>query len=237
MKGPPTMRYHRQLIKGISISIIVLLIAVAILSYLQANYIDNAWYAIFNNIAICILTGGLVALFQSIIGYRNAKRDSLLVYYKDIILLEDKIVHYQYEAIGFVDASKGQKVVQDIITLYLSTVKLSYMQIDMKNNKDKELLAAQNLYNLYNKQIKEFSNFESELCEAIKYMEKTDAELYSEGIQNIALETAKINHKLQSISEKIVDTYNDETDQHQRSNSFKILEQYLFHKKEIKHGV
>lgn len=69
------------------------------------------------------------------LGYRNAKRDSLLVYYKDLILLEDKIVHYQYEAIGFVDAPKGQKVVQDIITLYLSTVKLSYMQIDMKNNK------------------------------------------------------------------------------------------------------
>ena len=105
------MRYHRQLIKGIFISIIVLLITVAILSYLQANYIDNAWYAIFNNIAICILTGGLVALFQSIIGYRNAKRDSLLVYYKDLILLEYKIVHYQYEAIGFVDAPKGQKCV------------------------------------------------------------------------------------------------------------------------------
>lgn len=225
------MKFNR-IMRNCMIAISALFLALTIVfSALQVIYPKKMIYAIINNISICILTGCLIALIQFIIGYHNSKRDSLLIYYKNLIMLENKIIHYPYIRSGFIDAQTGLKDVRVILDFYSSDVKLSYMQIDFGGCYDKTLNAAKELFALYEKQITVFKRFEDALCDGIRFMDKSDEDLINEGILDIKEATQNMNAYLQSKEKDIENAYNDEIEQNARNQSYQKLEKYLFNKK------
>lgn len=225
------MRYNRHMRNWmIGISVLFLIITI-IFSVLQVNYQEKAIYAIINNVSICILTGCLIALIQFIIGYHNSKHNNLLIYYKDLIMLEKKIIFYPYSQVGFIDAVSGLKDVQEILNFYDSNVKLSYLQIDFDGQCDDALNAARELFDLYKKQIKTFKDMEGALCDGIRFMEKSDEDLFNDGITDIPKASQEMNAILQSKEKEIEFAYNDVNEQKKRNEAYVKLEKYLFNKK------
>lgn len=225
------MRYHRKLKNALYIVTAIFIITTIIFTALQLKYQTSIACSIINNISICILTGCVIALIQAVIGYKTAKHDSLLVFYKDAIMLEDKIIHYPYMNNGFIDSVSGLKEVREILNLYSSTLKLSYFQIDMSGKQDGVLKAAEELFNTYSNEIAKYKKFEDALCESIRFMDKTDEELINEGVSNIKLATDMVNKNLQHHATVVMDTYNDASIRKKRNSAFEILEDYLFKKK------
>ena len=225
------MSYHRKLKNTLYFVTAIFTITTIIFTALQLKHKASVTFSIINNISICILTGCAIALIQAVIGYKTAKHDSLLIFYKDAIMLEDKIIHYPYMNSGFIDAPTGLKDVREILTLFSSTIRLSYLQIDMNGRLDDVLKAAKELFSTYDKEIDNFRKFENTLCDAIRFMDKTDEELIKDGIVNIELATKMVNENLQQHEKTIESSYNDETLRKKRNKAFEVLEEYLFKKK------
>ena len=199
-------------------------------TYLQEKYLCITVFAIINNIVICIFTGSLIALLQFIIGYHNAKHDQLLSFYRSIILLEEKIVYYPYQHLGFVDAVSGLKDIREVLNFYSESVISSYRQIDFDGRCDKALISAQTLFTLYSKQMKPFKEFREALCDGIEFMDKTEVDLICEGVSNIPDATRKMNELLQKKENTVRDAFNDENERKKRNEAYEILENYLFGK-------
>lgn len=225
------MRYNRQLKKIIGLSLIPIAIITIIFSYLQIKYKDVAAYAILNNVFICVLTGGIVAFFQAIIGYENSKHDCILSFYKDVIMVEDKINHYPYNRLGFIEAQNGLKDVAEITSLFDGGATYSYLQIDFGGKSNEVLNAVKKLYSSYNKHIKVYRELDSDLCDALSFLSASEEELITKGIKDIPEENRKINLKLQEKAEEICTIYNDEQDRKIRNEAYAVLEQYLFKQK------
>lgn len=224
------MRYHRHMRNWMFLISGLFLLITVIFSYLQATYINQTIFAILNNISICILTGCLIALLQFIIGYHNAKHDHLLSFYKSIILLEDKIIYYPYQRLGFVDAVSGLKDIREVLNFYSESVISSYRQIDFDGHCDKALVSAQTLFILYKDQIEPFKEFRDTLCDGIRFMDKTEVDLICEGVMDIPDATRKMNELLQEKEKAVQDVYNDENARKKRNEAYEILENYLFGK-------
>lgn len=214
------MRYYKQLVIYVGISSAVLILITAILTAIQVNNTSNTLISIINNIIICFLTGEIILFFQAIIGYKNVKRECLLAYYKDLILLEDKIIHYPFNETGFVEASKGLKDIREIIALFDAGAKFTYMQIDFGERKDVVLEAAQTLFKSYAKHIDAYREFDSDICDALRKNELSSQ-----------IEIEQINKKLQDKEKEIESLYNSREDQKIRDAAYKKLENYLFKKK------
>lgn len=214
------MRYYKRLIIYVGISSAVLILITTILTWVQVNNSNNTLVAILNNIIICFLTGGIILFFQAIIGFKNAKRECLLAYYKDLILLEDKIIHYPFSRIGFIESSKGLKDIRDITTLFDAGAKFTYMQIDFGKRRDCVLKAAQTLFKSYAKHIKVYREFDSDICDALR-----DAGTCNQ------TEIEQINKKLQDKEKEIESIFNDKEEQKIRVTAYETLENYLFKKK------
>jgi hypothetical protein len=213
----------------IAISAIFFLLTI-LFSYLQEKYLCIPVFAIINNIVICIFTGSLIALLQFIIGYHNAKHDQLLSFYRSIILLEEKIVYYPYQHLGFVDAVSGLKDIREILNFYSESVISAYKQIDFDGHCDKALISAQTLFTLYKDQIEPFKKFRDTLCDGIRFMDKTEVDLICEGVIDIPDATRKMNELLQEKEKAVQDAYNDENARKKRNEAYEILENYLFGK-------
>jgi len=216
----------------IGISIVFLIITI-IFSYLQVVYSGDVLYAILNNISICILTGSIIALLQFVIGYHNAKYSDLFAYYKDLVMLEERITFYPYQHVGFIDSVSGLKEMREILDCYSSGVQVSYRRLDFGGHNDQVLNAAEDLYGLYQNQMKPFAQFRDALCDGVRFMGKSDEELLRDGITDIPEENRKINSLLQAKENAIVEIYNDETEKEKRNAAYKILEKYLFGTKKI----
>jgi hypothetical protein len=208
----------------------IFLLTTILFSYLQEKYSCITVFAIINNISICILTGCLIALLQFIIGYHNAKHDHLLSFYKSIILLEDKIIYYPYQRLGFVDAVSGLKDIREVLNFYSESVISSYRQIDFDGRCDEALISAQTLFTLYSEQMKPFEEFREALCDGIEFMGKTEVDLICEGVSNIPDATRKMNELLQEKENAVRDAFNDENARKKRNEAYEILENYLFGK-------
>lgn len=226
------MRYYRHMRNWMIVISALFSIITIIFSFLQVKYQAEAIYSIINNISICILTGCLIALIQFVIGYHNSKRDILLVYYKDLISLEDKIIHYPFMRVGFVDSVSGLKDVKGILDFYSFNVRLSYMQIDFDGYCDEALNAARELFALYEKQMAVFKRFEDALCEGIRFMDKSDEDLINDGVIDIQKATQEMNAFLQSKEKDVENAYNDVIEQDKRNKFYQKLEKYLFNKKQ-----
>lgn len=222
------MRYNRRIKKALVLSIIPLLLVVCLFSYLQIRDKDDAAIAIANNICICVLTGAIIALIQAIAGYTAAKYDSILAFYKDAIMLEDKIIHYPYNRSGFISPRNGLRDVREITSLFSDHLEFSYQLIDFPNKRNVLFEAIKALYSSYSKHIKAYQEFDSDLCDAIRFTEVSVETLADEGITDIEAETNAINIKLQAKSDQICDIYNDENEQMIRVAAYKVIEQYLF---------
>lgn len=226
------MKYNR-IMRNWMIAISALFLALTIVfSVFQVIYPKEMIYAITNNISICILTGCLIALIQFIIGYHNSKYDSLLIYYRNLIMLENKIIHYPFMHSGFVNVQTGLKDVKEILDFYSYNVRLSYLQIDFDGYCDKTLSAAKELFTLYEKQIAVFKRFEDALCEGIRFMDKSDEDLINDGITDIQKATQEMNAFLQSKEKDVENAYNDVIEQDKRNKFYQKLEKYLFNKKQ-----
>ena len=231
-KGELLMRYHRHMRNWMTVISIAFFLITVIFSYLQVTNIDKTVYAILNNLSICILTGCLIALLQFGIGYHNAKYSDLLSYYKDLILLEEKIAFYPFQHSGFVDSVSGLKEIREILNFYSSSVQSSYRQIDFDGRCDQALNAAKELHVLYRNQMKPFFDFRDALCDGVSFMRKSDEDLLREGITDISEATEKMNSMLQSKENAVAELYNDKKEHEKRNAAYKILEEYLFGKKE-----
>lgn len=217
------MKFYKHVIYWMTCISIFFTITTIVFTYLQIVNDKRVVFSIINNISICVLTGCAIALLQSIIGYINTKHDCLLVFYKDLLMLEEKIVHYPFNHIGFIDVVSGLRDVRVILDCFNFNTKLSYMQIDFGGHCDKILKAAKNLYASYQNEIKAFDDFSDALCEGIRFMDKTDEDLYNEGITDITYATNKMNEYLQSKEKNIENTYNNKEERQTRSISYNIL--------------
>lgn len=225
------MKYNRIMRNWmIAISGIFLAITIAF-SFLQVKYENEIVFAIANNISICILTGCLIALLQFIVGYHNSKHSCLLVYYRDLVMIEKKIIHYPFMHLGFVNAQTGLKDVKEILDFYSYNVRLSYLQIDFDGYCDKTLSAAKELFTLYEKQIAVFKRFEDALCEGIRFMGKSDEDLINDGVTDIKKATQEMNAFLQSKEKDVENAYNDVIERGKRNSAYQELEKFLFNKK------
>ncbi len=198
------------------------------LSILQSVYSDTTVFAILNNISVCILTGCLIALIQFVVGYRSAKYDALLNFYRSSLVLEDEFVHYPYTHAGFVDAKTGLTDIRKIIGLFDYDVKVAFWQIDMPAEKTEELKAACNLYVFYQEQIQVLKSFREKLCEAVRFQGMTDEQLYRSGITDIRKENIRINAALQDKETELENAYNDSDALKIVHNEYGALEKYLF---------
>lgn len=204
---------------------------VCVLSYSQINNRDIVGYSIANNIFICVLTGVIVALIQAIVGYTAAKHDCILAFYKDAIMLEDKIIHYPYGRSGFIEAHSGLKDVRDITALFSEQLEFSYRLIEFPKKGSVLFQAIKALYLSYSKHIKAYKEFDSDLCDAIRFAEVSQETLAEEGITDIKAENESINRKLQAKAEQICDIFNDEEEQRIRVAAYEVIERYLFKQK------
>ena len=105
------MRGNKKYMHVFSIIIALFLLVVIWLSIKQVNNISDTGIAVLNNIAVCVLTGCIVALIQSIVGYANAKHDALLVFYKEAMALDDEIIYYASTTFGF---SRADDVIEKV---------------------------------------------------------------------------------------------------------------------------
>ncbi len=129
------MNYQRKMKNVLLLISFISMVITAIFTFVQVKNPNCTMIAIFNNIVICILTGCVIALVQFFIGYQSEKRNCILILYKDCIMLEEAVIHYPFERNGFINPIDGLKDVRAIINLYLSSLKLSYMQIDIFSHK------------------------------------------------------------------------------------------------------
>lgn len=225
------MKYNRIMRNWMFAISGIFLVITIVFSFLQDKYPNEIVFAITNNISICILTGCLIALIQFIVGYHNSKHSCLLVYYRDLIMIEKKIIHYPFMHSGFVNVQTGLKDVKEILDFYSYNVRLSYLQIDFDGYCDKTLSAAKELFTLYEKQIAVFKRFEDALCEGIRFMDKSNEDLINDGVTDIQKATQEMNALLQSKVKDVENAYNDEIEQGKRNSAYKELEKYLFNKK------
>ena len=77
-----------------------------------------------------------------------------------------------------------------------------------------------------------FIDFRNALCDGVCFMGKSDEDLLREGITDISEATEKMNSMLQSKENAVAELYNDKKEHEKRNAAYKILEEYLFGKKE-----
>ena len=78
-----------------------------------------------------------------------------------------------------------------------------------------------------------FIDFRNALCDGVCFMGKSDEDLLREGITDISEATEKMNSMLQSKENAVAERYNDKEEHEKRNAAYKILEEYLFGKKEV----
>lgn len=187
-------------------------------------------WSILNNIMICISTGCIIGCIQSFVGYANEKYMAVLNFYKEAIMLEDAIINYPFMRSGFIKSDEGLKDIRVIIHRYLDSFKFSSQCVFIGKHPDEVLKAANSLYISYGEQIKPFREMDDAIIDSLRFMDKSDSELISEGI-DIQSETERINTQLQSLEHKIELAYNARLQQEQRIKNYEVLEAYLFSKK------
>ena len=208
---------------------IISLIVVILFTYLQMKHSDSTLYAIINNISICILTGGMVTLVQSIIAFNASKHNLLLEFYKNACAFDGAIIHYASTTYGFSHADQVVEKIHNIITFFECTVKSSYMMLDSSDNKkDEEVKAAGILFSLFLNEAKQYRNLEDILCEGIRFMKASEVELLQMGIKDIEQENKELNAKVQDAANRTVELYNNENTLKERKKAFETLENYLF---------
>lgn len=225
------MRYHKNIKKILLLSLTPLVVIVCVLSYLQITKREVLAYSIANNIFICVFTGVIIALIQAIVGYATAKYDCILAFYKNAIMLEDKIIHYPYSRSGFIEAHSGLKDVREITSFFSEQLEFSYRLIEFPKKGNVLFQAIKAMYLSYSKHIKAYQEFDSDLCDAIRFAEVSEETLAEEGITDIKAENELINRKLQAKAEQICDIFNDEEEQRIRVAAYEVIEHYLFKQK------
>ena len=78
--------------------------------------------------------------------------------------------------------------------------------------------------------MKPFKEFRETLCDGIRFMEKTDGDLISEGVIDIPNANREMNELLQTKEKAGEDAYNAENARKKRNEAYEILETYLFGK-------
>lgn len=225
------MRYNNRVKRILLLTLVPLIVIVCALSYLQIKHKNIVWYSIANNIFICVLTGTIIALIQAIVGYATAKYDCILAFYKDAIMLEDKIIHYPYCRSGFIEAHNGLKDVREITSFFSEQLEFSYRLIEFPKKGNVLFQAIKALYLSYSKHIKAYQEFDSDLCDAIRFAEVSEETLAEEGITDIKAENESINRKHQAKAEQICEIFNDEEEQRIRVAAYEVIENYLFKQK------
>lgn len=224
------MRTQWQLLKAMIITVIVSLIASIITSILYFKFSKNVLYSIINNISICIFTGCIIGLIQAIIGYINSKRNALLSFYKECIMLEKEIIRHPYMHSGFVKIDDGYKDIQLILDRFNDNYKIAWMEIYSTKHSGKVIIAAKQLYSQYCQHILPYRHMEDALCEAIRFNEQSDELLLSKGI-DIDAKTNEIQKNIDQCELNIQKQYNDDNEQKKRSHNYEVIENYLFSKK------
>lgn len=223
------MRYQYKL-KQLLTWLSILFVFISILfSYLQFIYSTNVLFSILNNISICILTGAIITMCQACIGYGTAKRESLLLFYKNAIILEKKIYDHSVKGRGFSIAKKGFLEINEITSYFNDEFKFSFELIYKVKSTEKEILASIAIYKVYLGIYKKYYAMEQALGEAINYMELSDEDINIAGL-NEAIETKKHNDILANKMNEIIEELGNSEQRKILNENYKVLESYLFSK-------
>lgn len=226
------MRGNKKYICTFSIITAIFLLVVIRLSIEQIKAPTNAGIVVINNITICILTGCIVALIQSIVGYANAKHDALLTFYKDALALDNEIIYYASTTFGFSRADEVIERVHHIITFFDFELKTSYMDLFFAESKwDNEINAAKEIFRSFQSEVDIYRKFEAQLSDDIAFMKASEEELCQQNI-DIQQKNIELNNKTREAANRIVSAYNNNSTLAVRKHSFKIIEAYLFSKKD-----
>lgn len=230
------MRESNRQVKVFSLIVVISLLLVTFFTCCQIKYPNCIFFAIINNISICVLTGGIVALVQSIIAVNHLKHNMLLDFYKDSCGFDDAVIHYASTTYGFSKADVVVEKVHSICTCFDCTVKSSFMMLDIENcNKgDLEYEAATILFNSFSRETRMYRTLENLLYEGIKFMKSSECGLCEVAIEDVNNKNSELNNMIQEAANKTVDSYNDKQALEKRTQAFQTLENYLFghkHKK------
>ncbi len=86
------MRLYKKTICLVLPITVAFLILTITFSVLQSNNPANTLFAILANICICILTSGILICIQSTIGFYVARKESVLLFYKETMILEKRLL-------------------------------------------------------------------------------------------------------------------------------------------------
>lgn len=221
------MKIYKKTIYVVMPITIIFLFLTIVFSILQSKNTTCVLYVTLANICICILTSGLLICVQSFIGFYVARKEAILSFYKEVMILEKNIINYPYQNTGFILAQNGLKDIQTIISGFYDRFKWAYMMIDVSNKKNKVISSVILLYEIYGFQIKEFLKLEALIKKALEYLEIPEAELLSQG-RDIPKETKIHNINLQNQMSAIEAAFNDAENNKKRNECLDVIEEYLF---------
>lgn len=227
------MRYQHQLKTTLLIATVISLAFTIFFSYLQVKSPAATCYSIYNNIIICILTGCTITLIQAFIGYGNAKREAVLKFYKNTLILEKMIYDHSVLGRGFSFAKKGYSEIIQISKYFNDELKLSYVQIYRENKKDSQIQAITIIFNIYHELYLKYQTMESTLGAAVNFIEMSNEEIKKAGLDEKA-ETQKYNSVLAEKMQNIIEELSDEKKRKSLNENNKIIELYLFGKRRVK---
>lgn len=196
-------------------------------TWLQMKYPVEPLFAVINNISICVLTGGIISIVQSILAFHNTKKESILEFYRQAIVLENNIAYYPYMRAAFVKFEEGLSDVQSIMNQFNREFLSAYHRIDKTRKRDEITQVVITLFGSYREQMLVFKKMEKSIIEAIRFSDMTDEKLISQEI-DIKLETLRHNDILFKNLEEIKNQYNDENIQKIDCECFDKLEMYIY---------
>ena len=200
---------------------IISAIATIVCSYFQLNNPNIVALQIINNIVICLLSGCLLIFIQSVISYNYTKRESILCFYKNIMILEKLIHDHSVIGRGFNLAKQGYQDILTITRFFEDAFKMSYMEIDSSNQKNLEIQSVKQMFQVYNK----YREMEKHLGQAINFAEQSDEELAGIDIKS---ETQKYNLILSKQIKEIAEEFGNEDKIETIKTNKNLIVKYLF---------
>lgn len=221
------MVQHRRMRKAMLILTSIMASVTLFCGYLQSMYPLLSMWGTISNILICLLTGCAVGYVQSVIGYYTEKRNSILIFYKNIAIMYIKIDQTHALCRRCHDERTTYTGMIGITDFFYDDVKTSYYSID-HNSRSKQISACKDVFLAFHEIINDIELLKSYLVECIdfadyeaKTMDK-DSNEFKARIQ----ELDKVNKQGNECFAKF---YGDDFTATRRS-AISVIEDYLFGK-------
>ncbi len=214
------MYYQNKLKKSLLIFILILFVIFGLFTFLQFKYEDNTVISFLNNIIVCTLTGAIVSFVQAWVGYNGAKRECIMVFYKNSMIYGKKVSEFIKDADNLVISEKNYAEIREINAYFTDEMNFSFVSVDKTDENDKVLIAVRDTYQYYFSCHKRFLKLEKSMADALKSIERSN---YGANY-NYSEQANYIN----ASHNELCSVYYDHARQEKMNNGIKNIKSYLF---------